>query len=245
MTSYRPFLPFLLLAGLIAGCDSGATDVSAKTADAGTDSLPFVETYDFGVIRSDAMAQEIEASVLLRNESAAPVTITEAVATCACTRAEVDTGVILPGETRELHARIDVGKLGKLNEAVFLMHDNVLVGRITLRGEIVPGQSIWSDHHTLRLALNGSKGNIILSALVDGHTVPQEPTVVRAPNGVRVHFLPWTLVYGPGDQSPALSRWQAIAVVDAANPAPSSGPIEISVHELAQSARVMLDFDLR
>ncbi len=105
MTACRLWLSFLLLTGLMAACDRDHTDVSARTPHEGTDSLPFMATYDFGVIHSDAVTQEIEASVLLLNESETPVSVTDAVATCACTRAEVEAGVIQPGETRESCSR--------------------------------------------------------------------------------------------------------------------------------------------
>ncbi|MEP6612632.1 MAG: DUF1573 domain-containing protein [Mucilaginibacter sp.] len=130
----------LIAAGmLLTACNSNQNGASASTTTANAADAPVIkfekDTRDFGKIkRGDKVTYDFK----FTNTGKSPLIITDAVATCGCTKPEVPKAPIKPGETGNVHVTFDsAGKLGLQDKQITITaNTNPAQTRVHLIGEV-------------------------------------------------------------------------------------------------------------
>jgi len=130
-----------LIAGgmLLTACNSNQTGASANNTTANAADAPMMkfekDTHDFGKIkRGDKVTYDFK----FTNTGKSPLIITDAVATCGCTKPEVPKAPIKPGESGNVHVTFDsAGKLGLQDKQITVTaNTNPAQTRVHLIGEV-------------------------------------------------------------------------------------------------------------
>jgi len=126
---------------LLTSCSSNQTkasaagNVSTNTADAPT--MKFEkETHDFGKIkRGDKVTYDFK----FTNTGKSPLIITDATATCGCTKPEWPKTPVKPGEAGTIHVTFDsAGKMGLQDKQITVTaNTNPSQNRVHLIGEVL------------------------------------------------------------------------------------------------------------
>ena len=133
------FLSLIAAGMLLTACNSNQTGASANTTTANAADAPVMkfekDTHDFGKIkRGDKVTYDFK----FVNTGKSPLIITDAVATCGCTKPEVPKAPIKPGETGNVHVTFDsAGKLGLQDKQITVTaNTNPAQTRVHLIGEV-------------------------------------------------------------------------------------------------------------
>ena len=124
------FLSFLAAGMLFTACNSNQAAGSATAANAGEAPIMKFEkdSHDFGKITN---GQKVTYDFKFKNEGKSPLIITDAVATCGCTKPEWPKTPIKPGDAGAIHVTFNsAGKMG--------LQDKL----ITITANTVPAQSM-------------------------------------------------------------------------------------------------------
>jgi len=133
------FLSLIAAGMLLTACNSNQTGASANTTTANAADAPVMkfekDTHDFGKIkRGDKVTYDFK----FVNTGKSPLIITDAVATCGCTKPEVPKAPIKPGESGNVHVTFDsAGKLGLQDKQITVTaNTNPAQTRVHLIGEV-------------------------------------------------------------------------------------------------------------
>jgi len=133
------FLSLIAAGMLLTACNSNQTGASANTTTANAADAPVMkfekDTHDFGKIkRGDKVTYDFK----FVNTGKTPLIITDAVATCGCTKPEVPKAPIKPGESGNVHVTFDsAGKLGLQDKQITVTaNTNPAQTRVHLIGEV-------------------------------------------------------------------------------------------------------------
>jgi hypothetical protein len=133
----------LIAAGLLfTACNSNQTGDSA-TASSSTNAAnaPVMkfekETHDFGKIRS---GEKVSSDFKFTNTGKSPLIITDAIATCGCTKPEWPKGPVKPGESGKIHVVFNsASKMGLQDKMITITaNTNPAQNRVHLIGEVTP-----------------------------------------------------------------------------------------------------------
>lgn len=136
------FLSLLAAGILLTACNSNKTgssaDNTATASSANTAAMKFEkETHDFGKIKAgDLVTYDFK----FTNTGKAPLIITDAVATCGCTKPEYSKTPIKPGESSAIHVTFNsAGKVGLQDKQITITANTApaqnrvhLIGEVTL-----------------------------------------------------------------------------------------------------------------
>ncbi|MDO3641158.1 DUF1573 domain-containing protein [Mucilaginibacter sp. L3T2-6] len=132
----------LLTAGiLLTACNANKTgnnsaDSAQTASNASTAVMKFEkETHDFGKIKAgDLVTYDFK----FTNAGKAPLIITDAVATCGCTKPEYSKTPIKPGESSSIHVTFNsAGKVGLQDKQITITaNTNPAQNRVHLIGEV-------------------------------------------------------------------------------------------------------------
>ncbi|MES2107559.1 MAG: DUF1573 domain-containing protein [Bacteroidota bacterium] len=136
------FLSLLAAGILLTACNSNKTGSSADNAatasPANAAAMKFEkETHDFGKIKAgDLVTYDFK----FTNTGKAPLIITDAVATCGCTKPEYSKTPIKPGESSAIHVTFNsAGKVGLQDKQITITANTApaqsrvhLIGEVTL-----------------------------------------------------------------------------------------------------------------
>jgi len=133
------FLSLIAAGMLLTACNSNQTGASTNNTTANAADAPVMkfekDTHDFGKIkRGDKVTYDFK----FVNTGKSPLIITDAVATCGCTKPEVPKAPIKPGETGNVHVTFDsAGKLGLQDKQITVTaNTNPAQTRVHLIGEV-------------------------------------------------------------------------------------------------------------
>lgn len=134
------FLSLLAAGILLTACNSNKAGASAdSTATAGAANVAAMkfekETHDFGKIKAgDLVTYDFK----FTNSGKAPLIITDAVATCGCTKPEYSKTPIKPGESSAIHVTFNsAGKVGLQDKQITITaNTNPAQSRVHLIGEV-------------------------------------------------------------------------------------------------------------
>jgi len=135
------FLSLLAAGILLTACNSNKTgsngaDSTATASNAGAATMKFEkETHDFGKIKAgDLVTYDFK----FTNTGKAPLIITDAVATCGCTKPEYSKTPIKPGESSAIHVTFNsAGKAGLQDKQITITaNTNPTQNRVHLIGEV-------------------------------------------------------------------------------------------------------------
>jgi hypothetical protein len=126
---------------LLTACNSNKTggssaDGSATASNAAAAMKFEKETHDFGKIKSgDLVTYDFK----FTNSGQAPLIITDAVATCGCTKPEYSKTPIKPGESSAIHVTFNsAGKVGLQDKQITITaNTNPAQSRVHLIGEVL------------------------------------------------------------------------------------------------------------
>lgn len=133
------FLTLIAAGLLLSACNqsqSGNNTTSGNAADAPV--MKFArETNDFGKIRS---GEKVASDFKFTNTGKSPLIITDAVATCGCTKPEWPKGPIKPGETGNIHVVFNsASKMGLQDKMITITaNTNPAQNMVHLIGEVTP-----------------------------------------------------------------------------------------------------------
>ena len=129
----------LVAAGMLFSACHNAGSATAGATTANAENAPVMkfekETHDFGKIkRGDKVTYDFK----FTNTGKSPLIITDAVATCGCTKPEVPKAPIKPGESGNVHVTFDsAGKLGLQDKQITVTaNTNPAQSRVHLIGEV-------------------------------------------------------------------------------------------------------------
>jgi hypothetical protein len=133
------FLSFLAAGLLLTACNqNGATANNTTTADAAN--APVMkfekETHDFGKIKA---GDKVSYDYKFTNTGKSPLIITDAVATCGCTKPEVPHTPIKPGDSGVVHVTFNsAGKIGLQDKMITITaNTNPAQNMVHLIGEVL------------------------------------------------------------------------------------------------------------
>lgn len=135
-------LGVVLASMLMAGCKSKNSSGSATVANAGE--APMMkfesESHDFGKI---ANGQKVTYDFKFKNEGKSPLIITDAVATCGCTKPEWPKIPIKPGDAAAIHITFDsAGKMGLQDKLITITANTVPAqSMVHLIGEVIASKN--------------------------------------------------------------------------------------------------------
>ena len=129
----------LMAAGMLLTACNPNQNASVSTTTANAADAPVIkfekETHDFGKIkRGDKVTYDFK----FTNTGKSPLIITDAVATCGCTKPEVPKAPVKPGESGNVHVTFDsAGKLGLQDKQITVTaNTNPAQSRVHLIGEV-------------------------------------------------------------------------------------------------------------
>ena len=131
----------LLAAGMfLTACTQGSSKTAGNATTGNTANAPLMkfdkDTYDFGKIKS---GDKVTYDFKFANSGKTPLIITDAVATCGCTKPEWPHTPIKPGENGIIHVTFNsVGKSGLQDKMITISaNTNPAQNMVHLIGEVV------------------------------------------------------------------------------------------------------------
>lgn len=133
------FLTLIAAGMLLSACNQNQKGNSATTGNAAdAPVMKFArETNDFGKIRS---GEKVASDFKFTNTGKSPLIITDAVATCGCTKPEWPKAPIKPGESGNIHVVFDsASKMGLQDKMITITaNTNPAQNMVHLIGEVTP-----------------------------------------------------------------------------------------------------------
>ena len=133
------FLTLIAAGMLMTACNQSQNSNSTTTGNAAdAPVMKFArETNDFGKIKS---GEKVASDFKFTNTGKSPLIITDAVATCGCTKPEWPKGPIKPGETGNIHVVFNsASKMGLQDKMITITaNTNPAQNMVHLIGEVTP-----------------------------------------------------------------------------------------------------------
>ena len=135
------FLTLIAAGMLMSACNQSKNDSSTANNTTNAANAPVMkftrETNDFGKIRS---GEKVASDFKFTNTGKSPLIITDAVATCGCTKPEWPKGPIKPGESGNIHVVFNsASKMGLQDKMITITaNTNPAQNMVHLIGEVTP-----------------------------------------------------------------------------------------------------------